>query len=265
MIRGDFIVKTAILVFMTILSAGVFSASTIACVETRERPRPQGVVIKEDGVYYDDNKVDTDVENPKVLKKKYDLENFYKSDSQLKLRKPGEQEYKAENNEYFTTGGRLYYKNYQINKKNYKKLAAVGQIRYSTTGHCSTYTVYNDVIKSDSSYIIAGNNYASMNKYVSDVLANENVKLLYILLDNRLTVYNYFENGSFMNNYVYNASQNMFIADGVQEVRDKNYKIIYKTNFKNGTGYIKVYDENLTLQEEGSFENSKKTGNWKSY
>jgi hypothetical protein len=259
------VVRKAVLILMTILSAGTFSAASIACVETRERPRPEGVVIRTDGIYYDNKKVDTDVKNPKVLKKKYDLENFYKSDNQMKLRKPGEEAYKPENNEYFTTGGRLYYKNYQINKNNYKKLSAVGQIRYSTTGHCSTYTVYNDIIKADSSYLIGGNKYVSVNKYVSDVLAGENVKILYLLLDNRLTVYNYFDKGSFMNSYIYNTSKNMFVADGIQEIRDKNNKIIYKTNFKNGTGYMKVYDENLTLVEEGKYENSKKTGDWKSY
>ena len=257
--------KKVILMLMTLLSAGTFSASAIACVETRERPRSEGVVIKEDGIYYDNKKVDTDVEKPKILKKKYDLENFYKSDNELKLKKPGEDGYKPENNEYFITAGRLYYKNYQIDKNNYKNLKAVGQIRYSTTGHCNTYTVYNDIIKTDNSYIINGNNYASVNKYISDVLANENVKLLYILMNDRLTTYYYFINGSFMNNYVYNTSKNMFIADGVQEVRDKNYKIIYKTSFKNGTGYMKIYDESLNLVEEGKYENSKRTGDWKSY
>ena len=265
MIRGDFIVKKVILMLITLLSVGTFSASEIACVETRERPRPEGVVIKGDGIYYDNKKVDTDVEKPRILKKKYDLENFYKSDNELKLKRQGDESYRTENNEYFITAGRLYYKNYQINKNNYKNLAAVGQVRYSTTGHCSTYTVYNDIIKADNSYIIGGNSYASINKYISDVLGNENVKLFYILLDNRLTVYNYFENGSFMNNYVYNSSKNMFIADGVQEVRDKNYKILYKTTFKNGTGYMKVYDDSLSLVEEGKYENSKKVGNWKSY
>ncbi|MCP1222860.1 hypothetical protein [Sebaldella sp. S0638] len=257
--------KKVILMFMTLLSAGTFSASSIACVETWERPRPEGVVIKSDGIYYDNKKVDTDVDKPKILKKKYDIENFYRIDNELKLNKPGDEDYKPENNEYFVTGGRLYYKNYQINKNNYKSLAAVGQIRYSTGGRCSSYTVYNDIIKADNLYIINGNTYASINKYISDILANENVELLYIMLDKRLTVYNYFDNGSFMNNYVYNTSKNMFIADGVQEVRDKNYKIIDKTIFKNGTGYMKVYDESLTLVEEGKYENSKRVGDWKLY
>ena len=57
----------------------------------------------------------------------------------------------------------------------------------------------------------------------------------------------------------------MFIADGIQEIRDKNYKIIHKTSFKNGTGYMKIYDEEMNLLEEGKYENSKKTGDWKTY
>ena len=47
--------------------------------------------------------------------------------------------------------------------------------------------------------------------------------------------------------------------------KQPNYKIIYKTTFKNGTGYMKVYDDSLSLVEEGKYENSKKVGNWKSY
>lgn len=47
-----------------------------------------------------------------------------------------------------------------------------------------------------------------------------------------------------MNNYVYKFIKKYVYSRWRAEVRDKNTKL-YKTTFKNGTGYMKVYDDSL--------------------
>lgn len=256
--------KKLILTMLALITTNIFSAE-IACVGIEERQRPGGIEMKNDSIYYDNEKIDIELKNPKILKKKYELENIYKADENFKLKKSGDSGYKDKNNEYFLNDNNLYYRRYKVDDNKYYNVEVKGEIRYSTTGHCNNYTRYSDIIKAGDIYIINGNKYSSINDYLSQVYDNEAVEIIYILTDKKLTVNYYFDNGYFTNNFIYNSAKNIFIPDGLQEVRDKNNKLIYKSNFKNGTGYIKIYDKNLNIIKEGKYTNSRKTGDWKIY
>ncbi len=99
----------------------------------------------------------------------------------------------------------------------------------------------------------------------------------HLLLDDKEDLYNY-QIYNFKDGYLDGVS--LYFTDnilrkkeeykkgelsGIYEVFDVNGKIIYSTNFKNGTGYIKEYNEFGELIEEGKFTDGLQEGKWITY